>query len=194
MEAAAQEFLERSAVPLCAGVVPTVVGEKEVAAACPAMAMESTVEEGARMPQKISKAKSSFSPCFSVSDVKTAQLGSNSNVVEMVSKNSRGIKFVKVVRGSFHQGDEQFKYRGMQCMAIALVSLAKHMVSSVFMWERNDLDSALVVGDELYSSLRDHRCLHQSGLLSVPDLPEQLVIDGQLHNFTFGDVVLVKLV
>ena len=84
-------------MPLCAGALPEVVGEEEVAAPCPAMPMTSTIEEGARMPQKISKAKSSFSPCFSVSDAKTAQLGSNSNVVEMVSKNSRGIKFVKVV-------------------------------------------------------------------------------------------------
>ncbi|XP_044191554.1 uncharacterized protein LOC122969696 [Thunnus albacares] len=191
VEAVAQEFLRGSAVPLCAGALPEVVGEEEVAATCPAMPMTSTIEEGARMPQKISKAKSSFSPCFSVSDVKAAQCGSKSNVVAMVAKNSRGIKLVKVVRGSFHQGDEQFKYRGLQCMAVALVSLAKHMVSSVFMWERNDLDSALVVGDELYSSLRDHGIfMHQSGLLSVPDLPQQLEIDGQVCSFTFGDVVM----
>ena len=50
----------------------------------------------------------------------------------VVAKNSRGIRLVKVVRGSFHQGDEQFIYRGLQCMAIALVSLAKHMLSSEF--------------------------------------------------------------
>ena len=190
MEAAAQESVEGSAVPLSAGVVPEVVGE-EVAAACPAVPMESTVEEGAQMPQKISKAKSGFTPCFSVPDVKAAQLDSNSNTVAVVAENSAGIRLVKVVRGSFHQGDERFIYGGSQCMAIALVSLAKHTVSSVFSWERRDLDHALVVGDKLYGSLRDHGIFtHQSDLLSVPDLPQQLVIDGQVRGFSFGDVVL----
>eukprot|EP00064_Thunnus_orientalis_P023151 superscaffoldBa00008474_g23380 len=65
VEAVAQEFVRGSAVPLCAGALPEVVGEEEVAASCPAMPMTSTIEEGGRMPQKISKAKSSFSPCFS---------------------------------------------------------------------------------------------------------------------------------
>ncbi|XP_067426716.1 uncharacterized protein [Thunnus thynnus] len=190
VEAAAQESVEGYVVPLSAGVVPKVVGE-EVAAACPAMPMESTIEEGARIPHQISKAKSSFAPCFSVPDVKAAQLHSNSNAVAVVGKNSRGIRLVKVVRGSFHQGDEQFIYRGLQCMAIALVSLTKHTVSSVFLWERHDLDHMLVIGDKFYSSLCDSGVLmHQSDLLSVPDLPQQLVIDGQVRGFSFGDVVL----
>eukprot|EP00064_Thunnus_orientalis_P023921 superscaffoldBa00009589_g24183 len=83
VEAAAQESVEGYVVPLSAGVVPEVVGE-EVAAVCPAMPMESTIEEGARIPHQISKAKSSFAPCFSVPDVKAAQLHSYSNAVAVV--------------------------------------------------------------------------------------------------------------
>ncbi|XP_029933210.1 uncharacterized protein LOC115377538 [Myripristis murdjan] len=76
-------------------------------------------------------------------------------------------------------------------MAIALVSLAKHTVRSAFSWDRLDLDRALVEGDELYTSLRDLNIFsHVSNLLSVPDLPQQLELDGELFRFSFGDTVL----
>ncbi|XP_029924912.1 uncharacterized protein LOC115371597 [Myripristis murdjan] len=104
---------------------------------------------------------------------------------------SSRIRLAKVVRGSFHQGNARFVYGGVQCMAIALVSLAKHTVRSAFSWDRLDLDRALVEGDELYTSLRDLNIFsHVSNLLSVPDLPQQLELDGQLFRFSFGDTVL----
>ena len=77
-------------------------------------------------------------------------------------------------------------------MAIALVGLAKHAVKSVFSWERLDLDRVLDLGDELYTSLRNLNIFsHVSNLLSIPDLPKQLVIDEQVVSFGFGDTVLV---
>ncbi len=140
MEATAQESVEVSVVPSSAGAVPEVVGE-EVAAACPAVPMESTVREGTQMPQKIGKVKTDFVPYVFlssepgqsvVSDVSAAGLDSDSDAVAAETKDSTGVRLAKVVRGSFHQGNERFVYRGVQCMAIALVSLAKHTVSSVF--------------------------------------------------------------
>ena len=90
-----------------AGVGPEVVGEM-VAVACPAVPMESTIEEGSQMPKKINKAKSAFTLCFACVDVKAAKLDSNSNGVAVVANNSRGFKLVKVVKGSFHQGDDLY--------------------------------------------------------------------------------------
>lgn len=49
------------------------------------------------------------------------------------------------VRGSFHQGNDIFEYGGLQCMAIALVSLAKHTVDSVFSWQTKHVDRVLVL-------------------------------------------------
>ena len=75
-------------------------------------------------------------------------------------------------------------------MPIGLVSVAKHAVNSMFSWTRQELHSALVSGDELYSSLRDlHIFSHPTNLLSVPDLPQQLVLDEQLFRFSFGDTL-----
>ncbi|XP_029918536.1 uncharacterized protein LOC115366983 [Myripristis murdjan] len=157
-----------------------VVGQEEVAASCPAVPEER---------QKIFKAKAVFVPSVCVSDVKSE---SSANAVATGSNiDSSRIRLAKVVRGSFHQGNARFVYGGVQCMAIALVSLAKHTVRSAFSWDRLDLDRALVEGDELYTSLRDLNIFsHVSNLLSVPDLPQQLELDGRLFRFSFGDTVL----
>ncbi|XP_029933202.1 uncharacterized protein LOC115377530, partial [Myripristis murdjan] len=152
-----------------------VVGQEEVAASCPAVPEEQ---------RKIIKAKAVFFP--------NVKLETNANgVATEASRDSSRIRLAKVVRGSFHQGNARFVYGGVQCMAIALVSLARHTVRSAFSWDRLDLDRALVEGDELYTSLRDLNIFsHVSNLLSVPDLPQQLELDGQLFRFSFGDTVL----
>ncbi|XP_053179094.1 uncharacterized protein LOC128362380 [Scomber japonicus] len=94
---------------------------------------------------------------------------------------------VKWVRGSFHQGNGRFKYPGRQCMAIALASLAKHTVSSVFSWRRRDLDHVLHLGDDLYAFLRENnRIGGTSEFLCVPELPGQHVFDGQQFTFDYG--------
>ncbi|XP_029933213.1 uncharacterized protein LOC115377541 [Myripristis murdjan] len=171
VEATAQE--SASEVP---GVVAV---QEEVAAAGPAVPEE----------RQIFKAKAVFVPSICVRDV---QSESSANAVATGSNiDSSRIRLAKVVRGSFHQGNARFVYGGVQCMAIALVSLAKHTVRSAFSWDRLDLDRALVEGDELYTSLRDLNIFsHVSNLLSVPDLPQQLELDGQLFRFSFGDTVL----
>ncbi|XP_030019138.1 uncharacterized protein LOC115439442 [Sphaeramia orbicularis] len=95
---------------------------------------------------------------------------------------------LKVVHGSFHQGDHRFLYRGVQCMAIALVSLARHTVKSVFSWDSFDLDRVLVEGDKLYCDLRSKNLFsHVSNLLSVPDLPKVFPIDRPEFSVSCGD-------
>ncbi|XP_073681624.1 uncharacterized protein [Garra rufa] len=94
------------------------------------------------------------------------------------------------IRGSFHQGNEQFKYGGLQCMAIALVSVAKHKVYSVFSWQTKDVDRVLVLGNELYTALRDtNRISQRSNVLCVHDLPKQTIIDGDNFLFQYGEFV-----
>ncbi|XP_042275301.1 uncharacterized protein LOC121902129 isoform X1 [Thunnus maccoyii] len=94
------------------------------------------------------------------------------------------------VTGSFHQGSNLFKYAGLQCMAVSLVSLAKHAVDSVFAWQAKDLDRVVVLGDRLYTSLRDNNKISGSSkLLCVPDLPKHSVIDGHNFEFQYGDYV-----
>ncbi len=77
-----------------------------------------------------------------VPDLSAARLDSDSDAVAAEAEDSTGIRLVTVVRGSFHQGNEQFVYRVVWCMAIALVILAKHTVSGVLSWERRNLDRA----------------------------------------------------
>ncbi|XP_053175962.1 uncharacterized protein LOC128359493 [Scomber japonicus] len=94
---------------------------------------------------------------------------------------------VQWIRGSFHQGNKRFKYPGRQCMAIALASLAKHTVKSVFSWQSCVLDKVLHLGDELYTFLRDNnRIGGTSEILCVPELPTQYVFDNQQFTFDYG--------
>lgn len=104
-------------------------------------------------------------------------------------EDNTSVKLENSIRGSFHQGNYQFKY-GLQCMAIGLVSIAKHTVDSIFSWQTKDLDRVVVLGDELYMALRDtNRISHLCNLLYVPDLPKQSVIDGENFLFQYGDFV-----
>ncbi|KAI4790704.1 hypothetical protein KUCAC02_034463 [Chaenocephalus aceratus] len=94
------------------------------------------------------------------------------------------------IRGTFSQGDQRFKYAGLQCMAVSLVGVAKHTVHSVFTRRSDHLNKVVVLGDDLYTSLRDQQGI--SGgykLLSVPDLPKEAIIDAQTFLFQYSDFV-----
>lgn len=94
------------------------------------------------------------------------------------------------VRGSFHQGDQRFKYGGLQCVAVTLVALVKHTTESVFSWQPDTLDQVVVSGDELYTSLREgNRISAGAERLCVPDLPRECVLEGQRFELEFGDFV-----
>ncbi|XP_026187397.1 uncharacterized protein LOC113145179 [Mastacembelus armatus] len=96
------------------------------------------------------------------------------------------------------KGANFLMYNGVQCMAIGLVGLAKHTVSSVFSWKQYDLDKVLILGDELYAGLVDAGKITESnGYLSVSNLPKNQVIDGQQFDFDYrncvrGDVNVVE--
>ncbi|XP_077364609.1 uncharacterized protein LOC144009028 isoform X1 [Festucalex cinctus] len=94
------------------------------------------------------------------------------------------------VNGSFHQGDSRLNHPGKQCMAIAYVGLANHTASSAFSWCSEDLDKLLVLGDRLYTLLKNSDKFSSShNYLMVPDLPKQLVFEGTLFEFKEIDVV-----
>ncbi|XP_061811977.1 uncharacterized protein, partial [Nerophis lumbriciformis] len=142
------------------------------------------VQEEAQVPLQVFIDKVAFFPPPSGS---VSEPQSVCGRVAMGARDCRGIRLSKVVRGSFHQGDSRFSYGGMQCMAIAASSIAKHVVKSVFSWERQELDRILYSGDEFYSSLRNLGIFsHPSHFLSVPDLPTNVVIDEQLFSFHFS--------
>ncbi len=44
---------------------------------------------------------------------------SDTNALAAEAEDNRGIGLLKVVQGVFYQGNEQFLYGGLQCMAIA---------------------------------------------------------------------------
>ncbi|KAK7909358.1 hypothetical protein WMY93_014042 [Mugilogobius chulae] len=94
------------------------------------------------------------------------------------------------IRGSFHQVNGPFKYPGLQCMAVALVSLAKHSLCKVTSWQRKDLDRSLILGDELYAYCRENKKITKgSNLLLVPNLPKEWVVEGKTFNFNYGPCV-----
>ncbi|XP_030578908.1 uncharacterized protein LOC115775538, partial [Archocentrus centrarchus] len=131
----------------------------------------------------VSKDKNNANPslCMSPQDSQASVVNSDGN---------HSTTFSKSVRGSFHQGDDRFKYGGVQCMAISLVSLAKHTIDSVFSWQTKDVDRVVLLGDKLYTDLRDGDMISGSAsYLCVPDLPRNACIDGQQFEFEFGDFV-----
>lgn len=102
------------------------------------------VQEGTQSTQKIDSARFVFLPsavgCDNCSACSAVPCARNVCVPSSVSRHRDAvvdhdtwIRLVKAVRGSFSQADRGhgFVYPGVQCMAIALASLAKHTLRSV---------------------------------------------------------------
>ncbi|XP_029939450.1 uncharacterized protein LOC115381942 [Salarias fasciatus] len=105
-----------------------------------------------------------------------------------------GIRLLKVVQGSFHQGSSRFSNGGVQCMAIAAFSLARHTLNSVFSWGRQELDDVLVLGDAFFTWVMGRPGFRPwSSFLSVTELPTQIQVDEQVLEFTHGTTVMGDL-
>lgn len=101
-----------------------------------------------------------------------------------------GIRLVKVVHGSFNQNNGPFTYKGKQCMAIAWASLVKHKLHSVLSWYTDDLDYALILGDEEYTSLHDDDEIKDpSKHLSVTELHKTFMVSDQEFRCTEENTV-----
>ncbi|XP_063049228.1 uncharacterized protein LOC134443295 [Engraulis encrasicolus] len=130
------------------------------------------------------------------------------SVSEICSSNVDGE--IKVVRGSFHQASEFFQYDGnqsggSQCTAICAVALATHEVNNVTNWTTDDLDSVVLAGDALYTTLLESGCIavrvddfgHREPMwLNIYELPKQLKVLGSTfdcqydENYVYGDVCI----
>ena len=61
---------------------------------------------------------------------------------------------LKVVRGSFHQGNERFgESAGKQCTCCSLFSIAFTKVKSLGYLDSNDIDFVVENGDQIYKEL-----------------------------------------
>ncbi|KAK7886520.1 hypothetical protein WMY93_026141 [Mugilogobius chulae] len=106
----------------------------------------------------------------------------------VVPSTSQFIQVPENIRGNFHQAEDLFEFRGVQCMAIALVALAKHTVSSVFSWTPEQLDWVVLLGDQLYTRLREAGKVNEDNeMLMVGHLPKNDTIDGDEFHFRFGN-------
>ena len=80
---------------------------------------------------------------------------------------------LKVVQGSFHQGNPKFGQTvGIQCACNSLFSLCWSSIKRVTVWTTYDLDYVLESGDQLYKSLKINN------ILSVDDLPRNVMVEG----------------
>ncbi|KAK7878984.1 hypothetical protein WMY93_034183, partial [Mugilogobius chulae] len=78
------------------------------------------------------------------------------------------------IRGPFHQGDDLFEFKGVQCMAIALVALAKHTVCTL-------------------DFVRPGKVDEDNERLMVGHLPKSETIEERQFHFRYGMVVLVVM-
>ena len=85
---------------------------------------------------------------------------------------------LKVVQGSFHQGDPKFgQTAGIQCACNSLFSLCWSSIKRVTVWTTYDLDYVLESGDQLYKSLKINN------MLSVDDLPRNVKVEYNIKRY-----------
>lgn len=90
------------------------------------------------------------------------------------------------LQGNVHQGQDMFSYdsRGKQCvpccLSIFLQTLLNPLKSKV--WNANDVDNILIVGDYIYKCLVD-AIGSQHDFLLVRDLPKYLTLQNKAYSW-----------
>ncbi|XP_039509525.1 uncharacterized protein LOC120464209 [Pimephales promelas] len=79
----------------------------------------------------------------------------------------------RIIQGSFHQGDSSFGFNsGRQCAANSLTAVLMSKLKDMLTWTTEDLDTVLLHGDELYTSMRRQGKINdRRGYVAVPELP-----------------------
>ena len=97
--------------------------------------------------------------------------------------------FVKLIQGSFHQGNERFgSTAGKQCTWCALFSLTLSVVKNPGSWDKRDIDYIVESGDQNY---KEFKC---DDLLMFSDLPQENNIKDWFFSIKFLDDPKSKLV
>ena len=82
-------------------------------------------------------------------------------------------RILKVIQGSFHQGDLKFGHTaGIQCACNSLYALCWSTIKRVSVWTTSDLDYVLENGDGLFKSINTNMALN------VDELPVNVNIEG----------------
>ena len=77
-----------------------------------------------------------------------------SNTVSNEYANSFNYRFVKLMQGTFHQGNPRFgETAGLQCVCNSLMSIVWSSIKQISYWRPQDLDNILINGDILYKRL-----------------------------------------
>ena len=85
---------------------------------------------------------------------------------------------LKVVQGSFHQGNKKFgDTAGKQCTCCSLFSVAFTLIKSPGYWDSKDLDFILENGDYIYKSL------NRSDYLMFSDLPIDIPLSININIY-----------
>ena len=80
---------------------------------------------------------------------------------------------LKVIQGSFHQGNPKFGHTaGIQCACNSLYALCWSVIKRVSVWTTSDLDYFMEKGDCLFKSLNTNLTLN------IDELPRNITIEG----------------
>ena len=97
------------------------------------------------------------------------------------------ISDIKVVSGTFHQGDTRFRYPGIQCTYISFFALISMKLKDPMVWIGNDIDLCIIKGN---AGFIEH-CFKQKWkpkMLLVNELPETIKVNGVSFECRQSDI------